>query len=246
MHEAVIDKMSSNGTATVSFGKVMEYVEFFDDPIYLEHESLMAGGIKKYKASVSVKIQVPGSRDNVVHRLVDDKYPHKYPAEWAAFKNKQELVPEGFPIIEWAFLTKTEALNLKGIGIHTVEALAQLPDSRIQALGPGGFQLRQKAKDTMEAENSITGTVARTAALEMEDKRKSDVIAQLTAQIAQLQHQMNTMASITPYQMPVPVQEQPTASAAPAAFIPDSLQTRLEVDAKRKGGRPKKILTTES
>lgn len=68
----------------------------------------------------------------------------RWPAAYAAYKNQTVMVPDGTSLLEWAPLPRSEAKDLKKIGIHTVEQLAELPDTSLTWLG--AMALRNKAK----------------------------------------------------------------------------------------------------
>lgn len=63
-----------------------------------------------------------------------------------AYKGKTgEYVDDGTPIQTWAQIDRGQAMTLKALGIHTVEALASVADSALQNLGHGGRTLRDQA-----------------------------------------------------------------------------------------------------
>lgn len=68
----------------------------------------------------------------------------RWPAAYAAYKNQTVMVPDGTSLLEWAPLPRSEAKDLKKIGIHTVEQLAEMSDSNLNFLG--AMALRNKAK----------------------------------------------------------------------------------------------------
>jgi len=100
-----------------------------------------------------IKIISAGNTKSVVHRRVQldetgnaPSDPQRFPRQWQQFLNKQEQTFDGTPITEWSPLTKSQALELKGINIHTVEHLANVTDAVIDKLGLGGQQLREQAR----------------------------------------------------------------------------------------------------
>jgi hypothetical protein len=70
--------------------------------------------------------------------------PERFPKQWAAFQSQTETVTEGMPLTEWAPITKSVALNLKAIHVHTVEQLASLPDTALTWLGARDLQMKAK------------------------------------------------------------------------------------------------------
>jgi len=55
----------------------------------------------------------------------------------------------GTPITEWPVVSKSQALNLKAMSIHTVEALAEVSDNALNWLG--ARELREKARSYLAA-----------------------------------------------------------------------------------------------
>lgn len=159
MEQAVINR---DGSVTHGTDKSL-YVEFFmqaieDEELSREH------GRPIFRDREFIKIIPLGDKNTVVCRPVNftaqgqtpadtDRWPVKY----QQFKSQQEQVEEGTPITEWPPLTKSQALNLKGINIHTVEQLAAVQDNNLANIGMGARELREKAKAFIEASESTAG-----------------------------------------------------------------------------------------
>lgn len=90
-----------------------------------------------------IKIMFPGDKTKIVHRPVKEDDKLRYPKQWAAYKKQEEQVSDGLPVTQWPPLTKGEAMSLKAMNIHTVEALAALPDTALTWFG--ARQYRDKA-----------------------------------------------------------------------------------------------------
>jgi hypothetical protein len=141
-----------------------------------------------YKDQVFITIHFPGDKTKRVERPVkmegDDNSPsdpQRFPRQWQLFQNQQDQSATGMPITEWPPLTKAQALELKAIKIHTVEALAELPDTACTWLG--ARDLRKKAQDWLAAVADHAGESRLAAALEQRD-----------ATIAALQLQVDDLA----------------------------------------------------
>lgn len=90
----------------------------------------------------------------------------------------------GTPLTEWPRIDIAMAANLRAIGIHTVEALAEVTDGNVQNLGHGGMALRDQAK-----------TFLAKAAGNAEAERLAAVNAEKDAVIADLQRQISALAA---------------------------------------------------
>lgn len=98
-----------------------------------------------------VQILFPGDNTKKVFRPVDmtgsenkPSDPQRWPMQWAAFQAQAEQAQIGTPLTEWAPMTKSMAMTLKAMSIHTVEQLSEVPDHALTWLG--ARELRDKAK----------------------------------------------------------------------------------------------------
>lgn len=91
-----------------------------------------------------VIINFPGDRTKRFEGVVEEEHKHRFPRQWAAFEAQKEQVPDGTPIAEWPPLTKSQVFEFKAMKIHTVEALADLPDSACTWMG--SREIREKAR----------------------------------------------------------------------------------------------------
>lgn len=85
----------------------------------------------------------------------------------------------GTPIEAWTAIDVTLAASCKEAKIYTVEALANLPDGRLNALGMGARGLRERARAFLDASKGNAGNEAlagRVAALEAENERLQQII----------------------------------------------------------------------
>lgn len=141
-----------------------------------------------------VEVITPGSSESspvieierIFHESVGIEDPvrtetfKRYAAQVAAFK-AQEDAPEmrGTPITAWTGLTASRAAELKHSGVHTVEALSALPDSRLLALGPDALNLRDRAKAFLSA----AGDGAAVAALDQENRALRGEVERLAGEL---------------------------------------------------------------
>ena len=134
-----------------------------------------------YDELTYVMIMVPGDKDNVIRRPIRETDKRRFPQQYKAFVNKQEQPQAGTPLSQWASLTRAQVEELKFFGVHTVEALAAMPDTAAQKF-MGLNKLRQAAKDHIEAAKSDVPIQK----LRAENDELKDQMAVMQAQIAEL------------------------------------------------------------
>jgi hypothetical protein len=113
----------------------------------------------------------------------------KYPNAWAAFQKRGQQLETGFPIDEWATITRSFAESLKLMGVMTVEAMAQLSDANAANI-MGGIKYRELAKAALSErkKNEIVSREQERAS------RAEEQVVQLQARLEQLEALMGQMA----------------------------------------------------
>lgn len=137
-----------------------------------------------------VRIIIPGDKHTRVEERVTDEHRQRWPRQYEAFKTGLEQSPEGFPIELWPPISPALALNLKALGIPTVEALSVVTDAALGNIGIGARELRAKAKAYLQqAEDGkpLIAALADKERLEGELVVRDKQIADLQAAVAQLQ-----------------------------------------------------------
>lgn len=126
------------------------YVEFFMEAVQHPYESEQAGRPIFHDVPF-IRIYFAGDNTKRVVRPVDLKGsdsippdPQRWPQQWAAFEANKTQDHAGIPLTEWPPITKSVALTLKGMQIHTVEQLSAVPDHALTWLG--AREMREKAK----------------------------------------------------------------------------------------------------
>lgn len=124
-------------------------VRFYVVPMLNEQKTREAGR-DIFEDTEMIEIRTPGSRD-VIQAVVTEADKKQYAPLYVAFRrNESQEAVEGFPLKEWASITRSQAAELATFGIRTVEHLAGAPDAHLQQIGPL-MALRQKARDWLEA-----------------------------------------------------------------------------------------------
>jgi hypothetical protein len=161
-----------------------------------------------YKDEIFVKITRPGAKSNLIKKVpmaYDRKgepildrqglhmpakgdpsypsFPERFSLQWNQFINNMEQTRSGTPLEQYPPLTKAQVLELRGIGIHTIEELASIPDSNLQNIAMmDARKFRDSARAYMDA---ASGNAALTQAMSTIENQRADIEA-LKAQFAQL------------------------------------------------------------
>lgn len=116
----------------------------FDYETKLDQRKTDETGIPQYREIEVVFIQYPGGDEHV--KKVDEHIKQEYADLYNAWKANQEPPTEGYPLKEWALLTKAEVKTFTELGFKTVEQLAECPDNVKKRL----LTLSEKVKDAQE------------------------------------------------------------------------------------------------
>jgi hypothetical protein len=181
-----------NGTMATYGNDRSLYVQFEEKPV-LNTFRTEEEGAPTYDNVTFIEVMTPGSKNKHIERIFDEKseWIKRFPTQWAAFKSEREQVPDGLPLTEWSVITKTEAMNLKGRNIHTVEQLAEVTDQNIALLDLGGRNLRNRAKAFLEMKvdaSTLNKLMARIESLELSNKmlKESNAIDEKPAKTLKL------------------------------------------------------------
>lgn len=211
-----------------------------------------AAGYPQFDDVEMIKITVPGDRDPLFEGEVREKDKTRFAARYARWKESKIPSNAGFPIEEWPVLCASQIAELKSRNIFTVENICDVPDSKIFALGLHGRKLRDQAKDFILKARGEAPMLQ----IRAENEKLSERIAALEAQNAQLLSHLKSVAQHDPnIEITAPTLPQPTANITPqvdlAAMVAQAVAAALaanqpQVAPKKKGGRPKKVITETS
>lgn len=169
------------------------YAEFFIEAVQ-DQEKTREAGRPIFKDVEMISIRILGDKNTHVVRPIDYKGTHTTPPDnvrfakaYAQFKDKNLQVNEGTPVTEWGILSKSQAMTFKSLGIHTVEALANVSDANLQNLGMGARDYRDKAKAFIDQAKDGSGLI------KLQDENKD-----LRIKLEALQNQMNVLLENKP------------------------------------------------
>lgn len=154
---------------------------------------------------VMVKLMQHGDKFSVTEKNADEWLAHiereamqgRYDATWVAqfkleyqgFLKGNELPREGTPIRTWGSITREQGTRLIGMNITTVEDLASMPDASLGNIGLDGRNLRDLAKNFIEAGQGAGGMAKKLADLEQADRDNKATIERMALQLAELKAQ---------------------------------------------------------
>jgi len=129
-----------------------------------------------------VVIRAAGDKTSVVDTPVTIEHSqYRFPEKYAQFKKGLSQVTSGTPIDQWPQLSVGQVAELKGLGIQTVEQLADLPDNLAMNF-MGANELRRKAAQFIK----VAGDNAAVAKLDTELAKRDSIIAEMQVKLDQL------------------------------------------------------------
>lgn len=128
-----------------------------------------------------IKIMQPGDNKITIDTPVNDLYKKRFQDKYNKWVKTQENVVSGTPLAEWPYLTASQIAEFKAVGVHSVEALAEMSDVLAQSF-MGSHSIRQKAQAWLAATKDSSFAEKQVAELEKRDQQ----IAELQKQMAEL------------------------------------------------------------
>lgn len=159
-------------------------VTFYNRPVYSELKSREEGR-PIYDDLPHIKILVPGDDRLVFDTIVIPEYIQRFPLDWERFEKQHTVAETGTPLDQWPALSTAQVQEFKHFNVHTVEALADLPDS-LGTKFPGFYGLRDKAKAWLKvaADNAVV-------------ERQDAQLAERDAKITALEEKLNALLEAT-------------------------------------------------
>lgn len=139
---------------------------------------------------------------------INPEWVTKFKKQYDAWRNGQELPPDGTPILGWGVISPAQQQNLIRMNILTVETLAAINDEGQSRIGMGAVELKTKAKAWLSQLNDKGPLTMEIAATKAEN-------AQLSIKVETLQKQVEALMTAVKVNREVPHEtpaEQITAS----------------------------------
>jgi hypothetical protein len=120
----------------------------------LDNQKTTEEGRNIYRNVEFITLRIPGDKTLSIHRPVRPSDKHRFPIQYAAFKNLQGEVVVGTPLRLWPGASPAQVKELEYFNVQTVEQLAAMPDGSsganmmgIQALRAAARQYVQLSKE---------------------------------------------------------------------------------------------------
>ena len=118
-------------------------VRFFKE-VMLDVEASKEAGHKKFRDAVMIQIMVPGDRRHIVVREVRPDDIQRFNEKYTKFMANEQTEVDGYPISQWPAVTRAQAEELKYLGFHTVENLAETSEA-VMSKYPGLREISRRA-----------------------------------------------------------------------------------------------------
>lgn len=161
-----------------------------DDVIY----ALVTPPYSKDCFEQEVNKWLENQRINVKNQRIPQKYLDFWTESYEAFKKGQESPLDGTSVKDWSSISPAQVKMLLAAKMYTIEDLAASNDEGLRRLGMGGLDLRNKAKNWLQAASDHGPLTAQVTSLQTENGQLKGTIDSLQGQIAALTQQVGNIA----------------------------------------------------
>lgn len=144
-------------------------------------------------------------RTDYGEEVVEVTYAMRFQKQYDEFVRGDKQSISGTHLSEAPFLTSAQRLNLKGLNIHTVEALSMIDGPSIKMLGAEGRDLKNQAAAYLEKAKQGVDVLQLSDALSLRDSK-----------IEELQRQLASL-------LPSTAEQTPVATATENAVVTDDV-----------------------
>jgi hypothetical protein len=162
-------------------GHIMPAVKFFQEAVHSPAKSAELGR-QIFESQDYIEIVIPGDMTNIIIRKATEKDIETYADTYRKYKDGLEQSAEGYPLEQWAHLTKADVLNYKSLKFSTVEQVAEMNTSSMGAVGMRATGDKKAAQAFIE--NSKKNGLAETQAIEIENLKNE--VRRLTEQVKEV------------------------------------------------------------
>jgi hypothetical protein len=120
------------------------YARFYVHPQLQGDESIKQGR-DVYKDVIYVEVMIKGDKNTSFSRPMQEQDKEDYPKAWAAYKENDYELSDGTPIKMMPGMSPSAEIELRSMGINSVEDLAALHDGVVLG-NPGMVTLRKRAQ----------------------------------------------------------------------------------------------------
>ncbi len=112
------------------------------------------------------------------------------------FKNKQDMPVSGYALINWKGIDPATRDKLIGMGINTVELVAEMNEDAMQYLGMGARSTRDKARSFLLANNAPEKAVLEMTKLRGDNERMQDQLSAMQNKLQELLERKTDVLSL--------------------------------------------------
>ena len=219
---------------------------FFLEPVQDEVASSQAGR-PIFRDVERVELFMPGDQYHKPVHNVTDEHRQRFPQAYTQFKQGiDDQITGGCPLEEWPVLSRSQVMELRGIGFRTVEDIRDVSDQHASPI-MGMMSLKQRAKAFLDE----AAELAQNEMLHAENDRLQSEMASLKLQLKELGdasqrmfHELTAIKSATnPIAATIPGMADPLQAGGyqdPRPVVPQQSFSVFSEDAKRRPGRPRK------
>ncbi len=179
-----------------------------------------------------IKIIIPGDKNQIVDRPANDADKQRYVEAWGRFEAGRSGLAEGTAIERWPYLTPAQIMEMRALGIQTVEQIASTSDANLKLFGMNGRELREQAEQYLQPTDETV--VALRSELQQKDQRIKELeVAQGRMERALDALEDRTQSAATAY-------SEPTAAPTVADLTAQAEPVEADQPARPKRGRPPK------
>ncbi len=239
--QGIVGQFGNNHVATVSHGNDRGLnVEFFIMDEFKTFKSAQEG-IAIYEPIEMVRMGMPGAKTDIIKQVtfkdgVDGPaIVNRFPAQYKAFKEGLEQVPDGTPLEMCKFMPSHRIKMLRAQGVHTAEQFAECSDAIVQTLGMGAARERDLCKAYVSSDDQKTRMMSKALA-DAEEMREQMIV--MREQMEQLNRAMahNMAGTGQIYQSTLEANFPAKAAPLPGEIFEEAPGPEL----KRGTGRPRK------
>jgi FtsZ-binding cell division protein ZapB len=172
-------------------------VKFFIAPVRNEEKSAKEGR-PIFDDTEMVEIRVRGDRNNIPVRPARPEDKQRFRDAYRAFKDGHTNPQSGTPLAEWPLMSVSMVEELKYLGFHTVEQIAEAQETALNRV-MGLRQLKDKAKHFMElakGNSPITELEKQNQELRDQLKASQEMMAKLSAKVDELVSKADAPAAV--------------------------------------------------
>lgn len=182
--EFSMTQMAMEESARGGFDQDSKLFVAFSNKPHPDKEKSKLEGRPIFTTREYITIMVPGDKNNVVNRPVQELDKRRFATKYAAFRAGQSQDTSGTPLESVAWISREQVEELKFFNVRTLEHLANLADVHAQRF-LGIHALRQKARDAIQLAKENAPALRLTAELRERDEK-----------MAVMQKQMDEMSAM--------------------------------------------------